>query len=40
MRSIFDAELLEGTYRSLSVYVRREGTWQCIAAKTTRIKEA
>src|SRR5262245_41132705 len=39
-RAEYDGHAFEGTFRSLFVYVRRDGRWQAVAAQTLRVKEA
>jgi hypothetical protein len=38
-RAIFHRTDFEGTFRSLFVYVKRDGMWRCVAGQTTQIKE-
>jgi uncharacterized protein (TIGR02246 family) len=34
-RATWQGDRFEGRFRSLFVYVRREGTWRCVAGQTT-----
>ncbi len=38
-RAEFQGNLFEGKYRSLFVYVKRDGAWRCVVGQTTGIKE-
>ncbi len=39
-RATWRGEPFEGYFRSLFVYVRREGTWRCVAGQTTARSDA